>query len=265
MRDEAVWTGAVNFVLVSIPVQILPAVIEKRVAFRLMHQKDNALLKREMYCPADGTFVHGEHVVNGYEVGPNRYVVVTDDEYDALEPSRSQTIQIDSFVNFDEIDPVCFDRPYYVVPRKGGERSYGLLVEVMQETRKAGLAKFVLHDREHLVALWAHNDVLSLMMLHFPEEVAEAGEIRPKQAKPQAARVGAIAAAIQQLRGDYDPARYVDEHRERVLGYLQEKAKQQGTVEVAAPQAAEEQAAGKEEGQDLVAALEESLARARAR
>jgi DNA end-binding protein Ku len=265
MPDEAVWTGAVNFVLVSIPVQILPAVHEKRVAFRLVHQRDDALLKREMYCPADGAFVQGEHIANGYEVGPDSYVVVTDDEYDALEPSRSQTIQIDSFVNFDEIDPVYFDRSYYVAPREGGERSYGLLVEVMQETRKAGLARFVLHDREHLVALWARNDVLGLMMLHFPEEVADTGEIRPKQAKPQAARVGTITAAIQQLRGDYDPAKYVDEHRERVLGYLQEKAKQQGTVEVAAPQTAEEQPVEQEEGQDLVAALEESLARARAR
>ncbi len=157
------------------------------------------------------------------------------------------------------------DRPYYVVPREGGERSYQLLVEVMQETHKAGLAKFVLHDREHLVALWAQNDVLSLMMLHFPEEVADTDEIRPKEARPQAARVGATTAAIQQLRGDYDPAKYVDEHRERVLGYLQEKAKQQGTVEVAAPEAAEEQAVEQEGGQDLVTTLEESLARARAR
>ncbi len=265
MPDEAVWTGAVNFVLVSIPVEILPAAHEKRVAFRLMHHKDDALLKREMYCPADGSFVHGQHIVNGYEVGPGRYVVVTDDEYDALEPSRSQTIQIDSFVNFDEIDPVYFDRPYYVVPREGGERSYRLLVEVMQETHKAGLAKFVLHDREHLVVLWAQNDVLSLMMLHFADAVADMEEIRPKQAQPQPAKVGAITAALQQLRGDYDPTKYVDEHRERVLGYLQEKAKQQGTVEVAAPEGMEEQAVEQAEGQDLVTALEESLARARAR
>ena len=190
MADEAVWTGAVNFVLVSIPVELLPAVHEKRVAFRLMHQRDDALLKREMYCPADGSFVHGEHIVNGYEVGPNRYVVVTDDEYQVLEPSRSQTIQIDSFVNFDEIDPVYFDRPYYVVPREGGERSYRLLVEVMQETHKAGLAKFVMHDREHMVALWAQSDVLSLMMLHFPRagggyggDPAETGEAAARQGR----------------------------------------------------------------------------------
>lgn len=263
MPDEAVWTGAVNFVLVSIPVEILPAVHEQRIAFRLMHQRDDAPLKRQMVCPADASVVHGEHVVNGYPVGPDRYVVVTDDEYQALEPKRSQSIQIDSFVDFGEIDPVYFDRPCYVVPREGGERSYGLLVEVMQKTGKAGLAKFVLHDREHFVALWAHHDVLGLMMLHFPEEMAATEEIRPKQAKPQAARVGAITAAIDDLRGDYDPARYVDERRERIVGYLREKAKQRGTVTVEAP-AGEETPAGPEEGQDLVAALEESLARTRA-
>ena len=265
MPDETLWTGAVNFVLVSIPVEILPTVHEQRVAFRLMHQRDDAILKREMYCPTDGSFVRGEHIVNGYPVGPDRYVVVTEDEYQALEPQRSRTIQIDSFVNFDQIDPVYFDRPYYLVPHEGGERSYRLLVEVMQDTGKAGLAKFVLHDREHFVALWARNDLLCLMMLHFPEEIADADEIRPKQARPEPAKVGAITAALHDLKGDYDPARYVDEHCERVRGYLQEKAKQQGTVEIAAPEAAEEHPVEQEQGRDLVAALEESLAHARAR
>ncbi len=265
MAKESVWTGAVNFVLVSIPVEMVPAVQEDRVVFRLMHKSDDALLQRQMFCPADNTLVPRDHIANGYEVESGRYVVVSSDEYEALEPRRSQAIAIDSFVDFTDIDPVYFDRPYYLIPREGGERSYRLLTEVLQETRKVGLAKFVLHDREHFVALWAQGDVLVLMLLHYQDQIADRESLRPKEAKPQHARVGALAAIMQQMKADYNPAHYVNEQRERVLGYLQEKAKQQGTVAVAAPEGAEEQPVEQEEGQDLVAALEESLARARRR
>ena len=262
MADESVWTGAVNFVLVSIPVEIVPAIHEDRLAFRLMHRADDAPLRREMFCPADRTFVPRDHIANGYEVEARRYVVVTDEEYEALEPRRSQTIQIDSFVDFGAIDPVFFDRPYYLVPRVGGERSYRLLTEVLQETHRAGLAEFVLHDREHMVALWAQGDALVLMLLHYREQIADREAIRPQQVRPQPARVGATTAVIQGLRGEYNPAHYLNEQRQRILGFLQEKARQQGTVAAPAPGQAEEQPIESEEGQDLVAALEESLARA---
>ena len=265
MGWEHLWTGTVDFVLVSIPVEIVPAVHEQRIALRLMHRPDNAPLQRRMYCPADDRFVHAEHIVGGYEVEPDRYVVVTDEEYESLEPKRSRTIAIDSFVDFDEIDPVYFDRPHYLVPREGGERSYRLLVEVLQETGKAGLAKFVLHNREHLIALWAREQVLNLMMLHFPEQVMDREEFRPKETKAQPARVKAMTAVMEKLQGRYDPAKYVDEHRRQVLDYLQEKAREQGTVLAAEPERAEEQPVEQEEGQDLVAALEESLARTRER
>ncbi len=265
MAKESVWTGAVNFVLVSIPVEMVPAVHEDRIVFRLMHKKDDVPLQRQMFCPADHTFVPRRHIANGYEVEPDKYVVVTSNEYESLEPRRSQAIAIDSFVDFARIDPVYFDRPYYLVPREGGERSYRLLTEVLQETRKAGLARFVLHDREHLVALWAQGDVLVVMLLHFQEHIADREGFRPKEVKPHHARVGALAAILQRMKGDYNPAHYVNEQRERVLGFLEEKAKQQGTVAVTAPEGAEEEPVEQEAGQDLAAALEESLARARRR
>lgn len=265
MAKESVWTGAVNFVLVSIPVEMVPAVQEDRLAFRLLHEKDDALLQRRMFCPADNAFVPRDQIVNGYEVEPDRYVVVSDEEYEALEPRRSQAISIDSFVDFEEIDPVYFDRPYYLVPREGGERPYRLLTEVLQETRKVGLARFVLHDREHFVALWAQADVLVLMLLHYQEQVADRESLRSRGVTAEPARVGAMAAVMQGMKADYNPAHYVNQHREQVLGYLREKARQRGTVAAAGPEAVEEQPAEQEEGQDLVAALEESLARARRR
>jgi DNA end-binding protein Ku len=265
MPDASIWTGAVNFVLVSIPVEIVPAVHEDRLAFRLMHAKDGVPLRREMFCPAENAFVPPEQIADGYEVEPGGCVVVTDEEYAALEPRRSQTIAIDSFVDLGEIDPVYFDRPYYLVPREGGERSYQLLTAVLQETRKAGLAKFVMHGREHLVALWAQGNVLTLMLLHYREQIADREAVRPKEVQPQPDRVGALTAVMQRLRGDYNPAHYVDEHRQRVLGFLQQKAQQQGTVAVAGPEQAGKPPAGAEEGQDLIRALEESLARAKKR
>lgn len=263
MVKQRVWTGAVNFVLVSIPVEMVPAVHEDRIAFRLLHKKDDALLRRQMYCPADDRFVPWAQISNGYEVGPNRYVIVTPDEYEALEPRRSQTIAIDSFVDFAALDPVYFDRPYYLVPREGGERSYRLLTEVLQDTHKAGLARFVLHDREHPVALWAQSDALVVMLLHFAEQVADRETLHPQEAKAQHAKVGALAALMHRMKAEYNPAHYANEQRERVIGFLQEKARQQGTVATAEPAGAEEQPVQQEEGQDLVAALEESLARAR--
>jgi DNA end-binding protein Ku len=263
MLTEAIWSGALNFVLVSTPVEIVPAAREKRIVFRLLHKKDDVPLRRQMFCPADDTVVRREHIVNGYEVGPDKYVVVTDDEYAALEPRRSQTIQIDSFVDLAAIPSVYFDRPYYLVPCEGGERAYRLLAEVMQATGKAGLAKFVFHDREHVVALWAQGDVLTLMLLHHHEQIADREAIRPKQARPQPAKVGALAAVMQRLRGEYNPAHYLDQHREQVLGFLQEKAKQQGTVAAPVSEEAGELPVEQEQGQDLVSALEESLARAR--
>jgi DNA end-binding protein Ku len=265
MPDESIWTGAVNFVLVSIPVEIVPAVHEDRIVFRLMHGTDGTPLRREMYCPADNVLVPREQIASGYEVGSNHYVVVTDEEYEALEPRRSQTIAIDSFVSLRDIDPVYFDRPYYLMPREGGERSYQLLTGVLQETHRAGLAKFVMHGREHLAALWAQGNIMTLMLLHYREQIADREALRPKEARPQPDRVGALTAVMQRLRGDYNPAHYVDEHRQRVLGFLQEKAQEQGTVAVPEPEHAEEQPAVAEEGQDLVSALEESLARARKR
>ncbi len=265
MAAEGVWSGALNFVLVSTPVEMVPAAQERGIVFRLLHRKDNVPLRRQMFCSADHTFVPREQVVNGYEVGPNQYVVVTDEECQALEPRRSQTMQIDSFVDLGAIPPVYFDRPYYLVPREGGERAYRLLTEVVQTTGKAGLAKFVLHDREHLVALWAQGDILTLMLLHYREQMADREAVRPKETKPQPAKVGAITAVMQRLRGEYNPAHYLDEHRERVLGFLQEKARQQGTVTAPVPEEAEEQPSEPPEEQDLVRALEESLARARHR
>jgi len=255
-----IWTGTLSFVLVSIPVDLTSALRRDRTSFHLMHRTDNMFLQRRMFCPRDNTFVPREHIVNGYETAKDEYVVVREEEYKALEPRRSQSIEISSFVDYGKIDSIYFDRPYYVLPQKGGLKAYQMLRRVMRQSGKAGIAKFVLHSREHLVAVKAGDRVLEMIMLHFHDQIRERREIFPERPKAKAAGVRAIKEEIMKAAGHYEPERYVDERRRRILEFLEEKAKQGQTVSV--EQAEEEAGAGElEEQEDLIAVLEESLAK----
>jgi DNA end-binding protein Ku len=259
-----IWTGTLSFVLVSIPVELISALTRSRVSFNLVHKKDNSFLERRMFCPKDEKLIHGEHIVNGYEVAPEKYVVIRENEYKALEPKRSQSIEISSFADFSDVDPIYFDRPYYIMPRKGGSKSYQMLRQAMQETGKAGFARFVLHTREHLIVVKANEHILEMMTLHFSEQVKDASGIAPKGLKTQASHVKAMVEQIKKEHKSYDPDRYVDTHRKKVLDMLNEKARHSHTVAIREPEETETVEAG-EEREDLISALEESLAKVRSK
>jgi DNA end-binding protein Ku len=211
-----------------------------------------------MFCPEHKKFVHGEHIVNGYETDKGGYVIVRENEYKALEPKRSQSIEIDCFINYGDIDPIYFDRPYYILPRKGGAKAYQMLNQVLKKTGKAGIASFVLHTREHLVAVKAGEKVLELLMLHYSDEIRSSDEISPT-VEAQSAKVKSIIREINKIAGKYEPEKYIDEHRRQILEFLKEKAEQGQTVTIEAEEEIEELEG---EGEpDLVAALEESLSR----
>lgn len=258
-----IWTGTLSFVLVSIPIDLVSAVRRDRVSFRMLHKTDHTPLQRRMYCPKDKTFVHGEHIVNGYPVGENQFVIVREEEYKALEPKRNQSIEIDHFVNYEDIESIYFERPYYILPRKGGSKSYQMLKAVMQETGKAGIAKFVLHTREHLVVVRAVDNILELMTLHFSEQIRDKSELLPS-VKAQSSKVKALISQINQRKSRYDPAGYTDDHRRHILEYLEEKARQGKTVTIEHPEEEAEQPEPESET-DLVAALEKSLSKAKSR
>jgi DNA end-binding protein Ku len=263
MPGAKIWTGTLSFVLVSIPVELISAVRHTRVSFRLMHKKDNALLQRRMYCPKHNTFVHPEHIVNGYEAGDDQYVIIRDEEYKALEPKRSQSIEINAFVGSEEIDSIYFDRPYYLLPRKGGAKSYVMLRQVMQETGKVGLARFVLHTREHLVAVRAKEGILELMTLHYNAQVRDTDQIVP-HVKAQTAKVKSITEQIKKAKGKYDLNRYIDDHRRQILEFLEQKAKEGHTVTIEKPEE-EEEPVEQEAQADLISILEESLAKVKSK
>jgi len=254
MAVQGMWSGTVSFSLVAIPVRLVTAVKPGRVSFHLLHSKDYSRLSRKMFCPEEKTMVPPEEISRGYEVVPDKYVLMTDEELESVSPERSRTIEIVEFIDMKEVDPIYYDHPYYLVPSKGGEKAYQLLVEVLRRTNKAGLAKFVLAEREYLVAVKSRDGALELVTLHYSDEILPDEDITPKPGKIESEEESRIKKSIEQMIEDFNPGKYADERREKLMGLLAAKAKEKALVE--AP------AAGEEEGEgpaDLVAALEESM------
>ncbi|MCE5186220.1 MAG: Ku protein [Planctomycetaceae bacterium] len=262
MARSSIWSGMLTFVLVSIPVNLVPAVRPRRTSFHLLHKTDHARLRRQMFCPADRTYVHPEHILNGYPVDGDQFVVVHDEEYSALEPKRSQAIEIEAFVDFKQINPVYYDRPYYLVPKKGGEKPYHLLHESMKKTGRAGVSRLVIHDRQYLVAVWPLERTLGLMMLHFAQTVRPADQFVPERVAAHSETVSNMIRVMKSMKADYRPEKYTDDYTVGLLELLDQKAKKGQVVTV--PQTEEEEEPEETQSeQDLIAALEESLAHAR--
>jgi len=254
MASQGIWSGTISFSLVAIPVRLVKAIDPGRVSFRLLHKKDYSPLARRMFCPEEETMVPPDEIIRGYEIGPDQYILMTDEELESVSPERSRTIEIIDFIDMKEVDPVYYDHPYYLVPSKGGEKAYRLLVEVMHRTKKAGLAKFVLAEREYLVAVTPRDGALALTTLHYSEEVLPDEDLPPQKGKIAAEEESRIRKTIEHMIEDFDPGKYADERRKKLMDLLATKAKDKAPVE--APVVEEEE----EEGPaDLVAALEESM------
>lgn len=251
---QGIWSGTISFSLVAIPVQLVKAVETGRVSFRMLHGKDNSPLARRMFCPREEKIVPPDEIIRGYEISPDKYILITDAELESVSPERSRTIEIVEFIDMKEVDPVYFDHPYYLVPAKGGEKAYRLLAEVMHRTNKAGLAKFVLGEREYLVAVYSTEGVLALITLHYDKEVLPAEDIAPKEERAGAEEKSRIEKTIRKMMTDFDPERYADRRRNKIMDILRKKMKERPPVE--APHVEEEEAEGPP---DLVAALKESM------
>jgi DNA end-binding protein Ku len=252
MSLQGIWSGTVSFSLVAIPVQLVRAVTPGRIPFRLLHSTDYSPLARRMFCPRHEALVPPEEIIRGYEVAPDRYLTVSDEELESLTPERSRTIEIVEFIDMNEVDPLYFKHPYYLVPLKGGEKAYQLLARAMEQTNRAGLAKFVLAEREHLVAVRSTGRALSLVTLHYSEELLAAAS------SPDGASVATekrrLQTEIQGMMAPFSPAKYADGRRDKLLELLQRKLLESAPVE--APQAATEEGEGPP---DLMAALEDIM------
>ena len=211
-----------------------------------------------MYCPAEARIVPPEEIIRGYELSADTYVTVTDEELESLTPERSRTIEILEFIDLKEVDPLYYDRPYYLVPGKGGEKAYRLLVEVLRQTGKAGLAKVVLAEREHLVAVKSDNGALSLITLHYSGDILPAEDLAPKEETIESGAKRLVQKEIKKIISDFAPEKYADLRRKRIVELLRKKAEATSPVEGPAVEGRDER--GEEPGPpDLVAALRAAM------
>jgi DNA end-binding protein Ku len=257
---RAIWSGSISFGLLNVPVKLYSAVSKQTVRFRELREGDGSRVKHKRVAESDGKEVPYEKIVKGYEYAPDQYVVLSRDELSELDPKKTRAIEIQDFVDLDDIDPIYFEQPYFLGPDKGAARAYALLVQAMQESRKVAVARFVLRNKEHLAAIRPMDDVLTLTTMRFHDEVSSPddldGEVfedeKPK--KPDQRELQMAKQLIESLTSDFDPGSYRDEYREELLDLLQQKAA--GEEVVSAP--TEEPKPTK--APDLMAALEESLA-----
>jgi DNA end-binding protein Ku len=253
---RSIWTGAISFGLVTVPVKLYSAVQRKSVRFHQLSGKTGVRIQQKRVDPTTGDEVPYEEIVKGYEISPDQYVLIEPGELEALDPKKTKTIEISDFVDLDAIDPIYYDHPYYLAPGAGGAKPYRLLYEAMVESRKVAIAKVVIRQKENLVAIRPmEGGVLGMSTMIFADEVVPAdrlddlpGDIETKEQEVEMARM-----LIDSLASDFEPEKYEDTYREEVLALIERKAEGK---EIAVQPAAEEEAAPVP---DLMAALKASL------
>jgi DNA end-binding protein Ku len=255
---RSLWTGSLGFGLVNVPVAVFSGVTDTDLHFRQLHAQDHTPVEMHRFCEEEDAEVPYDEIANGYETDDDELIVVTDAELATAAPRKTRTIDIEAFVDLDEVDPIYFDRPYVLVPggdSEGTLRAYRLLVEVMSRTERAALGRFVLRTKEHLVLIRARDDRLTLTTMRFHDEVRPAKDVPTptKRDKPAKKEVDQAVALIEALACPWDPSRYEDEFQKRLKKIVQKKRKGQ-TVEE--PEREKEPSPVP----DLMAALEQTLA-----
>ena len=257
---RAIWSGAISFGLVNIPVRLYSAVSRKTVRFHQLDRADNGRIQQKRVNPRTGEEVPYENLVKGYEIGPDSYVVIDPDELDSLSPEKTRTIDIEDFVDLDQIDPIFYDHPYYLAPGTGAEKAYKLLLDAMKESGKVAIARVVLRSKENLVAIRPRDGVMTMETLLFADEVIPPDSLddMPETGgkKTTKRELEMAQQLIDSLSGDFDPDKYRDEYRDRVLDLIERKAQGEEIVVEAAPEQPKEVP-------DLMAALEASIAGAK--
>jgi len=255
---RAIWSGSISFGLLNVPVKLYSAVSKQTVRFRELREGDGARVRHKRVAESDGKEVPYEEIVKGYEFAPDQYVLLSKDELSELDPKKTRAIEIQDFVDLDQIDPIYFESAYYLGPDKGAEKAYALLVRSMNEAGKVAVARFVLRNKEHLAAIRPMGDVLTLATMRFHDEVTKPGDLDDvfgeKPAKPDARELKMAKQLIESLSSDFRPEAYRDEYREELLELLERKA---AGEEVVSAQSEEPKPT---KAPDLMAALEESLA-----
>jgi DNA end-binding protein Ku len=260
---RAMWTGTIGFGMVTVPVKLYSAVDRKTVRFHQLSGKSGVRVSQKRVDPSTGEEVPYEDVVKGYELAPDRYVVIEPGELESLEPKKTKTIEIEEFVDLSQIDPVYYDHPYYLAPGPGGAKPYRLLLEAMRETGKVAIARVVIRSKEQLVAVRPMGDALGMATMLFADEVlapdrldevVEASEVKTTKRELDVAK-----QLVDSLAEEFDPQQFRDTYREEVLELIERKAQGKAIAVQPPPEEVAKPAP------DLMSALKASLAAVRAR
>lgn len=250
---RALWSASISFGLVNIPVKMYPATQDKGVHFHQIDSKTKCRVHHKLFCPGQGDISPNE-ITKGYEIAPDQYIIVNKNELEALEPEKSQSIEITEFVDLASIDPLYYDRPYYLLPDKAAAKAYRLLVTAMSKSAKVGIAKFVMRNKEYVAALRPIGDVMCIEIMRFADELVSTEQLEaPKSVEVGEKELKMAQQLIESLTEEFQPEKYHDEYTEKLKELIDKKA--QGREIVTEPTAT------KAEGKviSLMAALEKSL------
>jgi DNA end-binding protein Ku len=248
---RAIWSGSISFGLVNVPVRMYSAIQEQDVHFHLLHAKDDSRIGYDKVCKKEGKSVPDDEIVKGYEVSEGNYVYVTDEDLEAAAGERYRSIDIQDFVDVDEVDPIYFERTSYLGPADGAEKPYSLLVRAMEKSGLVGIATYVMRDKQQLGCLRVRDGMIVLEKMFFADEIRPTTGIKPRKASVGKQELGMALDLIDRFRSRFEPEKYEDTYRKALLRVI--KQKQKGKEVHVEPRT--------EEGEpiDLLAALRESV------
>ena len=253
---RAIWKGSISFGLVNIPIALYPATRKEELKFRLLRKKDLSPVNYKRVAAKDGKEVPWDEIVKGYEYEKGKFVVLNEKDFQRVDLEATQTVDIQDFVDLEEIDPMFFYKPYYLEPQKGGDKSYTLLREALADGKKVGIAKVVIKTRQYLAGVKALKDALVLELMHFAEELADPGKLHVPTKTTIGKREKEMAEAlVKSMTSKWDPEKYKDDYREALMEVIEEKVESGGEEIEEKPK--EKKTPTKVI--DLVAVLQESL------
>ena len=226
---RAIWKGSISFGLVNIPIALYPATRKEELSFRLLRRTDLSPVNYKRVAEKDGKEVPWDDIVKGYEYEKGKYVVLKDEDFQRVDLEATQTVDIQDFVDQEEIDPMFFYKPYYLEPQKGGDKAYALLRESLEKSKKVGIAKVVIKTRQYLAGVKPERDALVLELMHFAEELADPSKLHvPKKIEMGRREMNMAAALVDSMSSKWNPAKYHDDYREVLMEVVEEKVEAGG-------------------------------------
>ena len=226
---RAIWKGSISFGLVNIPIALYPATRREEFKFRLLRKSDLSPVSYKRVAEKDGREVPWDQIVKGYEYEKGKYVVLKDEDFERVDLEATQTVDIQDFVDQEEIDPIFFYKPYYLEPQKGGDKAYALLRDALKDSNKIGIAKVVIKTRQYLAGVKPEDGVLVLELMHFADELADPGKLHvPKKTEVGKREMNMAKSLIDSMSSKWNPEKYRDDYREALMEVIEEKVEDGG-------------------------------------